>query len=147
MLPKITKLEFEEVLQEEQDQPLIGRSFLFDFKKGDFVLKDGKFVVIEGKEALKQWIEMTIRTERFKFRVYEGTDYGIQLEDLIGSSYPKAFIEAEMEREISEALTSHAAIQAISNFFLVRDGAKATISFQVESSEGLFEQEVNNIVT
>jgi hypothetical protein len=145
MLPKITELEFEEVLEQEQGQPIRLRSFLFDFDTGDFVLKDGKLIEIVGIEVIKQWIEMTVRTERNKFKVYEGTDYGIQLEDLIGSSYPHDFIEAEMKRELTESLIAHPAIQSISNFSLIREGEIGKVSFYVETTEGAFDQEVNII--
>ena len=64
MLPQIVDLEFntEEIIK---DLPPIGKSFLYDFKKGDFVMKNGKMVVIHGIEVLKQWILKVLKTERF----------------------------------------------------------------------------------
>ncbi|WP_096199520.1 DUF2634 domain-containing protein [Bacillus sp. FJAT-45350] len=144
MLPKITELEFENILkQEEQDQPVARlRSFLFDFKKGSLVLRDGKPVPVYGIEALKVWIEATIRTERYKFRVYEGTEHGVRLEDLIGSSLHLGFIQTEIERELTEALTRHPVIQSLGNWSISREGSKYIVSFRVFTIEGAFEQEV-----
>lgn len=142
MLPKIVQLEFENVVEQQEDRPQIGRSFLYDFKAGDFVLKDGKLISVEGLEALKVWIEKTIRTERFKFKVYDGTEHGVLLKDLIGSNYPLSFIKAEIERELTDALTRHPVIQSLTNWSTERDGSKTTIAFRVITSEGVFEQEV-----
>ncbi len=39
-----------------------GKSFLFDFKAGDFVVRDGKLVECDGMDAIKVWIEKILRT-------------------------------------------------------------------------------------
>lgn len=151
MLPRVTELQFETPADEEEvqeaPQPLV--SFLFDFKKGDFVKDDGKLIRITGKEALKQWIEKTIRTERYRYRVYlddqgnEVEEYGTTIEDLIGTNYPRSFVEAELEREITESLTNHYAINNIQNWRFERDDSTgAMISFEVVTDDEVFEQEV-----
>ena len=40
------------------------RSYLFDFNKGDFVVRDGKLVECDGMDALKVWIEKILKTEK-----------------------------------------------------------------------------------
>ncbi|WLR52471.1 DUF2634 domain-containing protein [Bacillus tianshenii] len=139
MLPKITQLEMPE---QTLPQVKIGKSFLFDFRKGDFILKNGKVLVVEEIEALKIWIEKTIRTEKFKFRIYDNTEYGVTLEDLLGSNFPQVFIEAEIKREVTSTLVQHPYIQNISRWKFTRDGSLMTIFFQVITIEGAFEQEV-----
>ena len=56
------------------------KTFLFDFNRGDFVLRDGKLVVCDGIEAVKVWIEKIIRTEKNRYSIYVGTQYGCHLE-------------------------------------------------------------------
>lgn len=149
MLPSIAELEFENEELAEEDVPTIGKSFLFDFKKGDFVLKDGKLVVLEGIEALKMWIIKVIRTEKFRFRIYENTEfendeqYGVMLEDLIGSNFDREFIEAEIEREVREALLLHEYIVSVDEWQFERNSKKMTVSFAVTTYDETLNMEVD----
>lgn len=149
MLPSIAELEFENEELAEEDVPTIGKSFLFDFKKGDFVLKDGKLVVLEGIEALKMWIIKVIRTEKFRFRIYENTEfendeqYGVMLEDLIGSNFDREFIEAEIEREVTEALLLHEYIISVDEWQFERNSKKMTVSFAVTTYDETLNMEVD----
>lgn len=142
MLPQITELELNIDEIAEEDLPKIGKSFLFDFKNGEFVLKDGKPVAAEGLEALKIWVTKTIMTEKDRFTIYENTDYGTTIEDLIGSNYPREFVESEIKREITEALINHSYIQNITDLKLNKDGSSMKIKFTVVTADGAFEQEV-----
>ncbi|MGE7951627.1 DUF2634 domain-containing protein [Lysinibacillus xylanilyticus] len=138
MLPKIAQLEFNN--QEiKTDLPPLGKSFLYDFKKGDFVIRNGKMVEVHGLETLKQWILKVLKTERFRFRIYKGIPYGVTLEDLIGSNLPRAFVEAEIKREVTESLMEHTHIQAIQEWQFTRDGKWMRIKFRVITVEGAFE--------
>lgn len=134
MLPKIAELQFEQQLT--QDVLKQGRSFLFDFQKGDFILKDGRLVVASELQALQIWIEKTLRTERFRFKVYEGTNYGVTLEDLIGQTYSYTFTDSEVKREVNESLMKHPQIESISQLSIDRGGSRTKISFNVNLKEG-----------
>jgi phage baseplate assembly protein W len=122
-----------------------GKSFLFDFDKGDFVLRDGKTVVAEDVEALKVWIEKILRTKRGEYKIYEGTPYGSRFDDLIiGSAFHPAFIDSELRREVEDALTQNPQIITISEFEVDRSASNCTVSFAVTLASGLsFGQEVN----
>lgn len=41
---------------------------------GQFAVRNGRLVTIEGVAALKMWIEKILRTERNRFRVYDILD-------------------------------------------------------------------------
>ena len=141
MLPKITELELN--IEQTETLPTTGKSFLFDFEKGDFVLKDGKMVEVNGKEALKVWIEMCLKTEKYRFEIYKDVYYGVSIEDLLGSNYPRSFIESEIKREVTAALTKHPSVRDISEWRFERDGKWMHVQFKVNSVEDSFEQEVN----
>lgn len=141
MLPKITELEFN-TEQLPEDLPPIGKSFLYDFDKGQFVLVDGKMVELHGIDALKAWIMKIMKTERFRFRVYDDAEYGVTLEDLIGSNLPRAFVEAEIKREVSSSLLLHTHISGIEEWSFERDGKWMRIFFRVITVEGAFDMEV-----
>ena len=125
-LPDVTKAE----------TVMSGKSFLFDFTAGDFIIRDGKLVECKGIDAIKVWIEKILRTEKGRFRIYNDTDYGCRTEDLIvGSNYPIAFIEAELKREVEDALLQNPNILSVSNFNIERTASGITVSMEVETSD------------
>lgn len=122
-----------------------GKSFLFDFNTGDFVLKDGKLVEIEGLEALKMWIQKILKTEKFKFKIYETgetNEYGVTLLELINKGYPIYFVQSEIQREITEALLINPEINDISSFIFTRETRGLVVTFTVDSIYGSTESEV-----
>ena len=90
MFPETSEL----VISENTSANTAGtKSFLYDFSKGDFVIRDGKLVECDELEAIKVWIEKIIRTEKNRFPIYDGTEYGCYLEDLIiGNNYTIEFV-------------------------------------------------------
>ena len=46
-----------------------GKSFYFDFEKGDFNVIDGRLQEINNLEALKLWITKILKTAKLKFRI------------------------------------------------------------------------------
>jgi hypothetical protein len=142
-----TNINIEDNTQTTETKSL-GKSFLFDFKKGDFVLRDGKLVTVDGVEAIKIWIEKILRTEKFKFKIYETgveNEYGVAIKDLLfGQKYPHSFVLTELRREVSEALSKHPEIKDIENFKIEREGTSVIISFKVNlKSKISTEMEVN----
>ncbi len=136
MFPEMAQLKFK---QSKSPKNTNGKSFRFDFAAGDFILLDGKPVVIDDLEALKIWVEKIIRTEKYKYMIYErvdGNEYGLTLVDLIGSVLPLAFVEAELKREINEAVTSHPRIVSISDLSTERDGSWGKIAFKINLTDG-----------
>lgn len=131
-LPEITELEFSEAELEEELQP-IGKTFLYDFNKGDFVMKGGKLVELFELDALKMWIMKVMKSESFRFKIYEDTAYGTSIESLIGSSLPRAYIEAEIEREVTESLLLSPYINRLEGWTFQRDGKWMRINFTVIS--------------
>lgn len=147
MLPEITNLEF---INETETTTSMGKSFLFDFEKGDFVLKDGRLVNATEFEALKIWVEKVLKTEKFRFKIYQKTnvddEYGVTIEDLIiGTNLPISFFESELKREITEGLIKHPMIQGISGMKIDKSKATRTIiSFTINLLDNTtFNQEVS----
>lgn len=131
-LPQITELQFDVEEIEDELEP-IGKSFAYDFSKGDFIYKDGKLIELFGIDSLKMWIEKVIRTERDRFGVYEDLEYGTSIESLIGSTLPRAYIEAEIEREVTESLLLSPYIERLQDWQYERDGKWLRVSFTVIS--------------
>nr|WP_244971159.1 DUF2634 domain-containing protein [Tissierella pigra] len=138
----VEELQFEEKKNE-------GKTFLFDFEKGDFVIKDGRLVEVEGKEAIKIWIEKILRTEKFKFEVYKAdeniNEYGTTIKKLIqGKKVPQFFLQSELKREIEEVLKRHSEIDRIKDLRTEQEVATLRIYFTIILKNGeTFNQEVN----
>jgi len=143
----------EEVILESYDEVLTdisttiarGISFNFDFVAGDFILKDGKVEELTGVESLKVWILKLIKTEKFKFKIYEtgaNDEYGITLMDLIHSDSPYFFIKSEIQREITEGLLKNTEILSVEDFIFTREKRTLTVAFTVNSIYGVVESEV-----
>lgn len=143
ILPEIAELELP--IQEEPVLKDLGKTFLFDFMKKDFILKDGKPVEIKGTKSIKIWIEKILRTQKFRWGIYDEVDYGTTIEDLIvGHSYPKSFIESELKREITQEALKHPRIESLTNWDFIRVNDKLRVIFTVNLIDGeTFNQEVN----
>ena len=108
------------------------KSYLFDFDRGDFVVRDGKLVECDSIDAIKVWIEKILRTENGRYSIYADTEYGCHLEDLIiGNSYTVEFIEAELKREIENALKQNSQIKSVTNFQIIRSKHSITVTLEV----------------
>ena len=92
-------------------------SFKFDFDTGEFVLDSaGDVVTVSGIEALKQWVQKILRTQYNRYKLYNGTYYGSNIEDLvIGKSYNMDFAESELTREIEKAMLKNDDIYTVSS--------------------------------
>ena len=108
------------------------KSYLFDFTTGNFVVRDGKLMECDGIDAIKVWIEKILRTEKGRYPIYDNTEYGCHLEDLIiGNSYTAEFIEAELKREIEDALKQNPQITSVTNFNITRNTNAVTVTLEV----------------
>lgn len=125
-------------IQENEKFAFNGRAFLYDYTKGDFVLKDGKMVEVTGNAAIEAWLEKLIRTEKFHFRIYDNVEYAVTIEELIGSVWPRGFVDAEIKREITEAAESNAYIEALTDWAFEREDSYLHISFTYHTAEGAF---------
>lgn len=120
----------------QNTRPAGTKTYLFDFKHGDFIVRDGKLVECDGVDALKVWIEKILKTEKGRCRIYDDTGYGCQIEDLIvGNTYTFEFTESELKREIEEALLRNPSILAISNFLLTRTHNSITVELEVKTHD------------
>ncbi len=111
------------------------KSFQYDFLVGDFVQRDGSVSSTEGLQAVKVWVEKVLRTEKNRYPIYD--KYGVSLLDLVNSNYPQSFKEAEIKREIQEALYRNAEITSVENFSFQRERHRLVCYFTVRTIYGV----------
>ena len=113
------------------------KTFDFDFRTGEFKMKNKNPVELEGVDALKLWIEKCIRTQLDRYSIYKGKRYGANIEDLvIGKSYGSGFVESELRREIEEALLRHEDILSLSSFSITTKRKLMEITFSLATTYG-----------
>ena len=112
-------------------------TFAFDFKVGEFIMKNGSPVILTGVDALKLWIQKCIRTQLDRYSIYKGKRYGVNIEDLvIGKSYGLDFAESELRRELETALLLNEDIYSLSAFSIKNNKSVMTIYFKLITSYG-----------
>jgi phage baseplate assembly protein W len=99
--------------------------------------------LIDGTDALKQFIYKAIITARSRYLIYTD-DYGCELEDLLGGTLTPSLLETEVERMVTEALIYDDRIDDVTDIESTQVGDTLTISFTVVPvTEAPFEMEVN----
>ena len=99
-------------------------------KEIDCSLENGEPIVYEGIEALKIWVYKTLSTLRYVFPIYS-TDYGTEIDVLIGKNLSLSILEKEFKRQIVEALTIDDRIKDVSNFSISQNKDSLNISFSL----------------
>ena len=90
---------------------------------------------VDGLDAVVQAVDKLLKTERFAYVIYQ--DYGVELERFIGQNFD--FIQADLERTITDALLVDDRIEGISDFEMEQT-KKDTLwcRFRVNTIEGSF---------
>lgn len=146
-----TDINLEEVIKEAESEPAenssrIGRSFLFNFETGQHQIVDGAVKECDELTAIKQWLELMVKTALDKFLVYKNTGFGTSAEKFIGRrTLPKSFVASELEREIKESCLLNPAIERADDFSVTRTTRGMQIAFTAYLVNGEL-VEVNNIV-
>ncbi|MGE5704736.1 MAG: DUF2634 domain-containing protein [Clostridia bacterium] len=92
--------------------------------------------LIDGKEAIEQFISKAILTIRYNFPIYSA-DYGCEIQSLFGRGFHERMIRAEIVRMIQEAIMYDDRIKHVSEFDMTADNDEVSVSFQVDTVEGI----------
>lgn len=134
MFPEF-EVNIEEIATPSTDK--LGKVFLFNHKQGRHVLRDGKLVEATELEAVKQWIELLLKTQIDKYKIYQDTYFGLSTTELVGKKeYPIMILQSMIEQEIKEKATEHILIKSILGFKIDRTDRGLTISFKVVLKNG-----------
>ena len=111
---------------------MIGRSLKFDYETERFVVVDGRNIEPSKIDAIKQWVELYIRTEINKYLVYT-ENFGVDLRGLVGYRLPRGVQVAEIMRRINQGiLTQCPNVVNVSDW----DFSKGKFSFTITTNTG-----------
>lgn len=99
----------------EESQSKGKKEILFDFKNKKVIIVDGKTKEASEVEQVRQWIQLLILTQTGKYRVYDGTSFGMtDLYNLRGHSiFSTPFGIMELEREIKEKIQAKKEVKEV----------------------------------
>ena len=89
---------------------------------------------LDGLEAVHQSIALILTTERFQWSIFS-SDYGVELEELIGERRP-AYVGADIERRITEALLEDDRVTEVKDFALAFEGEAARVTLTAVTDFG-----------
>ncbi|MFZ7103381.1 MAG: DUF2634 domain-containing protein [Peptococcaceae bacterium] len=116
-----------------------GKSFHFDFAKGDFTLEgDGKVSETDGYQAWVQWCLKAVLTRRFTYLAYSG-QFGME-RDGIRRIPARNGVQAELARVITEALLADPRTEAVTDFAYDWQGDGVRVGFTVKPVIGTRER-------
>ena len=135
MFPEFDE-DYEELAEDaEEEGTELGLTPLYDFQNHEYVLRDGKVVYCDQKQAAAQWVGFLALTAAEKYPVYEGTEFGTYIENYIGYK-DEAFVFSEIKREIQEKVVLNRAIKSVEDFEMQRVKDKMTVSMTVVMQDG-----------
>ena len=114
---------------------------LFDFENNDFLVENGKFVMIDGADALRQRVKKRLLTQKGKYKAYNSTGYGTDIEDLVkGKTFNRGFLASELKRECIKSLLQDTEIEEVSGFSIENIKDKVKIYLTLKTVYGKIEE-------
>lgn len=108
----------------------IPKEYGIDFATGQLTGK-----IVEGIEAIKVWVWLCLRTQRFRYPIYSWS-YGADMEQYIGQGLTIEYLETDLKDEIEEALRVNEYITGIEDYNCIQTGSKVQIQFTVQTTLG-----------
>lgn len=121
--------DIEDEVIEEVETP-VQADYEIDFSTGELTGK-----IINGLEAVKQWVQMAFSVDRYYYPQYSW-EYGAELHTLIGKGYKKDYVESEVKRMVEETVMMNEAITGVSNLKIEYTGDTISASFCIETIYG-----------
>lgn len=108
----------------------IPKEYEIDFDTGQLTGR-----IVEGLGAIRVWIWLCLKTQRYRFPIYSW-QYGTEFEDYIGQVLSDEYLTADCHAEIQEALLVNPYITAVDDFTAERNGSALKVSFTAVTTLG-----------
>lgn len=117
----------------------LGDSLKFSYVNNRFVTVDGSPEKHSGIEAIKQWLELFVRTVPGKYGIYaDERRFGVSTTELIGKKIlPNGAIVSEIHREIEEGAVLCPAIRSVYDFSFSGRTITFTVSTIYDKTEAI----------
>ncbi|MGE6670974.1 DUF2634 domain-containing protein [Bacillus altitudinis] len=128
--------EIEDVDEDAEDVVEPSTTYRIDFESGRLTNEK-----ISGLDAIRQFVYMALRTERYSHAVYSH-DVGCEVQEAVSDEESTdEYKEMEIPRLIEEALLVDERIESVQDFEITKEGAAFKVVFDVVTDEGTLEIE------
>lgn len=117
----------------------IDRVPVYDFARGAFAVVDGALQECNGRDAVRQWIDLMLRQQPGKVPIYRtggDTHPGIDRSLLGERRLPSGMAAAEIERGVRDTMAFCPAIRSVDAVTVTRERRTATVAFTVYLHNG-----------
>ena len=112
----------------DTNTPLL-KEYAWDFDKDEIILdRNGKFIIVEGVEALKVRNYLSLKIYKGRFFIYKNK-VGTRLKDLIGKS--RNYVSLRVEEMLYEAIVDNVYVTDIDNLEISYVNDKVFVTFDV----------------
>ena len=129
-------LEYETAVAVEQKP--IGRTWVFDFNTGEFLMSQGgtpRKIQNDDVAILQQWIRRALTTERLAYNIYP-QGFGVELEPILSNALTGPAATAHVVTTVTEALLYHDRISNVTNVVVTDENGTIFIKADVKIEEG-----------
>lgn len=121
------------------------KDILFDYKKNQIVVNDGRLLTATKTEQLQQWLYLLINTEIGKYKVYEKNEFGIIfLYEMRGKEYyTSGFTVASIKDELTEKILKHHLVDEVIDIQIEKNFNTLTINTILSIENEIVESEVD----
>lgn len=128
--------EIEDMDEDEEDVVESSTTYRIDFESGRLTNEK-----INGLDAIRQFVYMALRTERYSHAIYSH-DVGCEVQEAVSDEESTdEYKEMEIPRLIEEALSVDERIESVQDFEITKEGATFKVVFNVVTDEGTLEIE------
>ncbi len=128
--------EIEDMDEDEDEVVEPSTTYRIDFETGRLTNEK-----INGLDAIRQFVYMALRTERYSHAVYSH-DVGCEVQEAVSDEESTdEYKEMEIPRLIEEALLVDERIESVQDFKITKEGAAFKVIFEVVTDEGTLEIE------
>ncbi|CUB18261.1 hypothetical protein BN2127_JRS3_01469 [Bacillus safensis] len=128
--------EIEDMDEDEDEVVEPSTTYRIDFESGRLTNEK-----INGLDAIRQFVYMALRTERYSHAVYSH-DVGCEVQEAVSDEESTdEYKEMEIPRLIEEALLVDERIESVQDFQITKEGAAFKVIFEVVTDEGTLEIE------
>lgn len=119
----------------EDKAPKLLKEYAIDFEKEEILIDDkGKFIIVEGLEAVKVRCFLALKIQRNRYLIY--LNVGNNLKTLIGKDLD--YINRNIKSMLEEALIDEY-VKSIEDIKTSQEGNKVTIEFTINSIYGSYD--------
>lgn len=119
----------------------VAREVKWDFQADRPVFRGGQPVWVERAEAVAVWAWNALHTERWRWPLYT-SNYGNEIDSLIGQTWSEDYKRAEVRRYITECLLASPYVKRLDDMRITFGGAHLIASFTLVSIYGTTSMEV-----